>query len=219
MIAQPISHIGTLAALVIACAGAAIFAQPAVAQTAKSLNCNGCVKSKQIKNKGIRTRDIGNNAVTGAKVRNNSLTGSDIQNGSIGPDDLAPELTLGLGGVSVAASQGAAAPGNDEPANFLVVLADKTGAPVTHFDQGNFTVINQFSLPGQLCGFSNNIVGFNNVGTGAYQIQVGLGDVGFFCPWVAGDYLAQIIVNGETAPGSTPAVTLRGQAAATLSVF
>ena len=105
-------------ALATACALAAFHAQPAAAQTAKKLNCNGCVKSKQLKNNGIKSTDIkngqvknddlGNNAVTGgkiadgtvsnadlandavdgAKVLNGSLTGADIQDGSLSATDL-----------------------------------------------------------------------------------------------------------------------------------
>ena len=51
-----------------------------------------------------------------------------------------------------------------------------------------------FSLfePGQGCGFSNNITGFNNVGNGAYQLQVSL--VG--CSWGQEEFLFQ----GERGP-------------------
>ena len=65
-------------ALVIGYGLAAISAQPATAQTARNLKCNGCVSSKDIKNKSIRTNDIRNNAVNGAKVRNGSLTAIDL---------------------------------------------------------------------------------------------------------------------------------------------
>jgi len=98
------------------------------------------------------------------------------------------------------ASQGFAAPGNLLPANFLVVVTDENGDPVTNLIQSDFTIINHFGLPGQSCGFSNHISTFNNTGTGAYHIQVR--NVG--CVWVKGDYLAQVIVkqgprNGQTA--------------------
>ncbi len=106
------------------------------------------------------------------------------------------------------AAQGQAAPGNSQPANFLVVVTDPdTGAAVTDLVQADFGIINHFAVTGQTCGFSNNIVGFANVGTGAYQIRVGLVVPG--CTWVAGDYLAQVMV----ARGSEA-----GQAAVTLSV-
>ena len=36
----------------------------------------------------------------------------------------------------------------------------------------NFSIINHFSIPGQLCGFSNQLGLFGNNGTGAYQIRV-----------------------------------------------
>jgi hypothetical protein len=108
--------------------------------------------------------------------------------------------------VQAEAGQGFAAPGNKQPANFLVVVTNPiTGEAVTSLTQKNFTIIDHFSIPGQVCGFSNQIVTFNNVGTGAYQIQVKPKG----CNWVAGDYLAQIIV---AAKG------LNGQATATLSI-
>ena len=104
--------------------------------------------------------------------------------------------------VQAQAAQGFAAPGNSVPANFLVVVTDEGGAPVTDLALPDFTVINHFIIPGQVCGFSNQIVTFNNVGTGAYQIQVDLAQR--HCAWVKGDYLAQVIVadglrNGQAA--------------------
>ena len=112
--------------------------------------------------------------------------------------------------VQVQASQGFAAPGNTQPANFLVLVTDRTGTPVVSLTQSDFQVVDHFSLPGQTCGFgSNNIVSFVNTNTGAYQIQVGLNTNVPGCHWVEGDYLSQVIViNG----------TMRGQGAATLSV-
>ena len=97
--------------------------------------------------------------------------------------------------------QAHAAPGNSAPANFLVVVTDENGAPVTNLEQADFTVINHFSIPGQVCGFSNNIVAFNNVGTGAYHIQVDLVNRG--CTWVKGDYLAQVMVADGARRGQT----------------
>ena len=109
--------------------------------------------------------------------------------------------------VQAEASQGFAAPGNSQPANLLVIVTDRSGNPVTDLEQDDFTVINHFGLPGQTCGFSNNIVSFGNIHTGAYQIKVALGVAG--CTWVAGDYLAQVAINDGSR---------RGQAAVKLSV-
>src|SRR5262245_17322657 len=110
--------------------------------------------------------------------------------------------------VQAQAAQGRAEPGNSQPANFLVLVTDsETGAAVTDLVEANFQIINHFLITGQACGFSNNIVGFANIGTGAYQIRVGLVVSG--CSLVAGDYLAQISV----ARGSEA-----GQAAVLLSV-
>jgi len=86
--------------------------------------------------------------------------------------------------VQAQAAQGRAAPGNSQPANFLVVVTDPdTGAGVTDLVEADFQIINHFLITGQTCGFSNNIVSFINVGTGAYQIRVGLTVPG--CTWVA----------------------------------
>ena len=108
--------------------------------------------------------------------------------------------------VQAEAGQGFAAPHNNQPANFLIVVTDPvTGEAVINLTQKSFTIINHFSIPGQVCGFSNSISLFNNVGTGAYHIQVKPKG----CDWVAGDYLAQIMVSGKKR---------NGQATATLSI-
>jgi hypothetical protein len=111
--------------------------------------------------------------------------------------------------VQAEAAQGFASPGNTQPANFLVVVTNhRTGTPVVNLTESNFAIINHFSIPGQLCGFSNQIAFFGNVGTGAYQIRVELPDI-LGCAWVQGDYLAQVIVSEGFK---------RGQATATLSI-
>jgi hypothetical protein len=104
--------------------------------------------------------------------------------------------------VQVEASQGFAAPGNSLPANLLVVVTDRNGAPVTNLDQTDFSISNQFGLPGQTCGFSNNIVSFDNVLNGAYRIQVDLILPG--CTWVEGDYLAHVAVTNGMRRGQAP---------------
>jgi hypothetical protein len=104
--------------------------------------------------------------------------------------------------VQAEAGQGFAAPNNNQPANFLVVVTDPvTGEAVTSLTQKRFTIVNHFSIPGQVCGFSNNITAFNNVGTGAYHIQVKPKG----CNWVSGDYLAQVIVSTKGRNGQTTA--------------
>jgi hypothetical protein len=112
--------------------------------------------------------------------------------------------------VQIEAGQGEAAPGNTKSANFLAVVTEShTGAAVTSLNQSNFTIINHFSIPGQKCGFSNNITTFNNVGTGAYHIQVGLQTDIPGCEWVKGKYLAQVMVSSDKN---------KGQGTATLSI-
>jgi len=115
--------------------------------------------------------------------------------------------------VQAVAARGAAAPGNNNNADILVLVTDRnTGAGVTSLTQPDFEVVDHFGIPGQVCGFSSNITSFNNVGTGAYQIAVATHSVRppvGGCKWVAGDYLGQVIV--KTA-------TVEGQAAFLLSI-
>lgn len=110
--------------------------------------------------------------------------------------------------VQAVAGKGPAAPGNNANADILVLVTNpKTGAGVTSLAQADFTVVDHFGVPGQSCGFSNNITSFNNVGSGAYQITVATHAASpppGGCKWVAGQYLGQVIV--KTAK-------LRGQAA------
>lgn len=112
--------------------------------------------------------------------------------------------------VYVAAAQGDAASGNTQEANFLVVVTDRrTGLPITSLTRSNFGIINHFRTSGALCGFSNNITAFNNVGTGAYHIQVKLVTSVAGCTWVAGDYLFQVRVSSGS---------IQGQAAGKLTI-
>ena len=115
--------------------------------------------------------------------------------------------------VQAVAGKGPAAPGNNANADILVLVTDpKTGAGVTTLVQANFTVVDHFGIPGQSCGFSNNITGFNNVGTGAYQITVATHSANppaGGCKWVPGHYLGQVIVK---------TVQVQGQAAFALSI-
>ena len=108
--------------------------------------------------------------------------------------------------VDAQAAQGFAAPGNNQAANILVVVTNPlTGAAVTNLVQSDFSIINHFAIPGQVCGFSNNIVSFHNIGTGAYQIQVRLSHINpqIVCAWVQGDYLGQVIVASAQRLGQT----------------
>ncbi|HEX4951596.1 MAG TPA: hypothetical protein VFZ34_33370 [Blastocatellia bacterium] len=105
--------------------------------------------------------------------------------------------------VQAQASQGFALAGNPNAANILVVVTDAAGNPVNNLVLADFGVINHFSLPGQVCGFSNNITSFVNAGTGAYRLRVAPQG----CNWVLGDYLAQIRIASGTRNGQT-AVTL-----------
>ncbi len=109
--------------------------------------------------------------------------------------------------VEVQAAAGYAEPDNNAPADLLVLVTNPvTGAAVTNLKDLNFVVIQHFTRPGMSCGFSNNVVAFNNVGTGAYHLQVAPKS----CMWAAGEYLLQVMVSSGAR---------RGQAAATLSVL
>jgi len=115
--------------------------------------------------------------------------------------------------VQAMAAQGSAAPSNNDDANILVLVTNPTtGAGITGLTKSDFFVVNQFQVPGQKCGFSNQITDFIDVGTGAYRIQVKTHSTeppARGCYWVAGDYLGQIIVQAST---------VKGQAAFLLSI-
>jgi hypothetical protein len=107
--------------------------------------------------------------------------------------------------VQAVAAQGSAAPGNNANAHILVLVTDpQTGVGVTSLAQADFTVVDHFGVPGQTCGFSNNITSFNNVMTGAYQITVATHSATpppGGCNWVAGDYLGQVRVRTRKVQG------------------
>jgi hypothetical protein len=115
--------------------------------------------------------------------------------------------------VQAVASKGEAAAGNNSSANILVLVTDtQTGSPVASLVQSDFTVIDHFTVTGQVCGFSNNISLFDNVGTGAYHIEVATHSSEphrGVCKWVSGEYLGQVIVK---------TTSYEGQAAFTLTI-
>lgn len=107
--------------------------------------------------------------------------------------------------VQSVAAKGSAAAGNNNNANILVLVTDPaTGAGVPTLTQADFAVIDHFGIPGQVCGFSNNITSFNNVGTGAYQITVATHSTTpppGGCKCVGGDYLGQVMVKTAAVAG------------------
>ena len=115
--------------------------------------------------------------------------------------------------VQAVAAKGSASAGNNENADILVLVADKsTGAGITTLKQTDCDIIDHFGVPGQSCGFSSNITSFNNVMTGAYQITVAthsLKPPASGCKWVTGNYLGQVIVT---------TAAIQGQAAFVLSI-
>lgn len=91
MTIRSIARIGALPVLVIAFAMAALFVQPAAAQKAKKLKCNGCVNSKQLQNGGVTNADLANNSVNGSKVQDESLTAADLAPNSVGTSEIATD--------------------------------------------------------------------------------------------------------------------------------
>jgi hypothetical protein len=112
--------------------------------------------------------------------------------------------------VQAVAARGSAARDNNANADILVLVTEaNTGSPVTSLTQTDFTVVDHFTVPGQICGFSNNITGFNNVMTGAYHITVATHSTNppaGGCKWVSGDYLGQVIVKTAAVEGQAPFV-------------
>ena len=107
--------------------------------------------------------------------------------------------------VQAMAAKGSARPGNNADADILVLVTDQnTGEGVTSLTQADFVVVDHFGIPHQRCGFSNNITNFNNVMTGAYQLNVAthatMPPAGG-CKWVEGHYLGQVIVSNSTFNG------------------
>ena len=88
----------TVSALALACSlslACSLAAQPAAAQTAGSLACNGCVSSKDIRNNGIKSRDIKDGQVKSDDLASGSVTGSKIADGSVGAADLGLNAVTG----------------------------------------------------------------------------------------------------------------------------
>jgi len=74
--------------LALACAATVFAVQPAAAQLATNVICNGCVGSTDIANGDVRNQDLANNAVNSAKVQNGTLTGADVANNSLTGSDV-----------------------------------------------------------------------------------------------------------------------------------
>jgi hypothetical protein len=114
----------------------------------------------------------------------------------------APAFAEGLT-VTAVMSQAAAAVGTRGHANMIVsVVGLNNGNPVTTLVKTDFFVSDQMSLPGQTCGFSNEVATFANIGNGIYQFTLTLPDLGQ-CGWVKGTYLAGIQVSASAGHGLT----------------
>lgn len=93
--------------------------------------------------------------------------------------------------ISIQTAQGAAAHGNNQPANLLVIVTC-TGWPVTDLDKNHFTLMEHFEVPGQQASFSNSISSFKNAGTGAYLLQTRPING---APWHSGHHLGQLLIS------------------------
>ena len=79
---------GTLFALVLT---GALAGNPSlvVAQTAKDLDCKGCVESRDVGKASVTTKKIKGGAITNGKIKKNAVTSSKIKNGEVKTADLA----------------------------------------------------------------------------------------------------------------------------------
>src|ERR1700687_5022020 len=91
----------------------------------------------------------------------------------------APAFALDPLTVTAVMSQAAATVGTRGHANMIVsVVNQSNGNPITNLVKTNFFVSDQMSLPGQTCGFTNQVASFVNVGNGIYQFTLVLPDLG-----------------------------------------
>ena len=96
---------------------------PVAAQTARNLDCAGCVSSRDIKNNGIKSRDIKNGQVKRADLAKGAVTGAKVKDGSLTADDLAADVLFGR--TVVVRANGASALANcDTLRNALANITD-----------------------------------------------------------------------------------------------
>ena len=100
MIGEAITRHRTLPALAIACSLAAFAVQPAAAQTASNLKCNGCIKSKQIKDNKLKSKDIKDGQLTGADMSANVSLGTGSDDGDLSVKDTGGTETVSLDGAT-----------------------------------------------------------------------------------------------------------------------
>ena len=133
----------TLSAVVITCAVAAFYTAPVAAQTASRLNCGGCVKSKQIKNGGVKNKDLQDNAVNGQKIADGTVGNADLGGDSVTSDKVLDE-SLGasdLGTNSVNSDEIAAgAVGSSEVSGNSIPSTDLSNEAGADFAGGNQSV-------------------------------------------------------------------------------
>ncbi|SPF49333.1 exported hypothetical protein [Candidatus Sulfopaludibacter sp. SbA4] len=110
--------------------------------------------------------------------------------------------------VQAVMSQGTALAETGSGQAFLLVEVNDpaTGAAVTGLP---LQVSDQMSLPGQACGFTNQIAGFAETGDGAYEIKIGLPEGVPNCAWIKGVYLAGVHVTGNGEGRTIASLTIR----------
>ena len=123
---------------------------------------------------------------------------------ALGQPAIAQSTSTALNVQAITAPEDAAV-GNTQPAKLLVLITDaKTGMSIKGLRESNTAITNHSAPPGSKCGFSGQVRDFRDIGTGAYQIQLGLGSSIPGCDWVKGTYLGQISVSDRGKQGQAP---------------
>lgn len=104
--------------------------------------------------------------------------------------------------VKAEAARGAAAPGNQDQAQVLVLVTDPvTGLGINNLVKSDFALRHFGSPLGSQCGFTNGITNVVKIDAGVYQVFFRLRtDLVTSCRWVAEDYIGSIrIVTSQVA--------------------
>lgn len=125
----------TLSAIVITCALAAFQTAPAAAQSATKLDCKECVKSKQLKDGGIKGKDLKDNTIDGSKIEDGAVGNLDLSGDAVTSDKIADGTVEGadLAGNSVSSTDSSNEPG--------VEYADSNNPNFTKINANGKTVI------------------------------------------------------------------------------
>jgi len=119
-----------------------------------------------------------------------------------GPGPVPPPIPQSAARVGAALGQGNAKPFNLGAADLVVTVNDwVTGMEITTLNQTNFHVFfaGDYGHDGCVSEDTMQIVSFNNVGNGTYQLKLGFkaGCTGWMHP---GQYMAQVAISSPTTP-------------------